>query len=140
VPDAARDEHERAGYRPVRRVVEDELHGAFQDEPGLVIAPVHAVIRGAARPDPEFEHLYQRLQAERFAAHRRLIEPMIGRPATDDEAETFSALTSPELHHLLTVTRGWTQQRYAEWLEQTVTSLLSADAWPPRTPRPPAAR
>ena len=65
---------------------------------------------------------------------------MIGGPATHDEAETFSALTSPELHHLLTVTRGWTQQRYAEWLEQTVTSLLSADAGPSRTPRPSAAR
>ena len=64
---------------------------------------------------------------------------MIGRPATD-EAKTFSALTSPELHHLLTVTCGWTQQRYAEWLEQTVTSLLSADARPSRTPHPSAAR
>jgi AcrR family transcriptional regulator len=103
-------------------------------------SPVHAVIRGAASSDPEFEHLHQRLQAERFAAHRALIEPMIGRPATDDEAETFSALTSPELHHLLTVTRGWSQQRYAEWLEQTVTSLLSADARPSRTPRPSAAQ
>ena len=48
---------------------------------------------------------------------------MLGRPATDDEAERFSALTSPELYHLLTVTR-WTQPRYAEWLERTVTSLL----------------
>jgi hypothetical protein len=68
--------------------------------------------------------LYRRLHDERFAAHRRLIEPMIGRPATDHEAETFSALTSPELHRLMTVTRGWTQHDYTRWLEQTLTSLI----------------
>jgi hypothetical protein len=72
------------------------------------------------------ERLDRRLQADRFVAHRQLIEPMLGRPATDDEAETFAALTSAELHHPLTVTLGWTQQRFAEWLEQTVTSLLTA--------------
>jgi hypothetical protein len=65
-------------------------------------SPVHAVIRGAAGSDPEFERLHRRLQDERFAAHRRLIEPMIGRPAAGDEAATFSALTSPELHRLFT--------------------------------------
>jgi hypothetical protein len=70
--------------------------------------------------------LYRRLHDERFAAHRRLIEPMIGRPAADHEAETFSALTSPELHHLMAITRGWTQQRYSRWLEQTLTSLIPA--------------
>ena len=88
--------------------------------------PVHAVIRGAAESDRDLEDLNRRLQAERFAAHRRLIEPMTGRAATDEESETFSALTSPELHHVLTVTRGWTQQRYTTWLEQTVTALIPA--------------
>jgi AcrR family transcriptional regulator len=91
-------------------------------------SPVHAIIREAAESDAELSRLYGRLQDERFAAHRRLIEPMIGRPAAGHEAETFSVLTSPELHHLMTVTRGWTQPRYAGWLEQTLTSLIPTAA------------
>lgn len=93
-------------------------------------SPVHAIIRGAAESDRELASLHQRLQAERFTAHRRLIEPVTGRPATDEEADTFSALTSPELHHLLTVTRGWTQQRYTTWLESTVTAVIAAEQEP----------
>lgn len=87
---------------------------------------MHAVIPGATGSDAEFELLDRCLQADRFVAHVQLIGPMLGSPATDDEVETFSALTSADLPHPLTVTLRWTQQRFAEWLEQTVTSLLTA--------------
>lgn len=93
-------------------------------------SPVHAVIRGAAESDRDLAGLHRRLHEERFAAHRRLIEPITGRRAAEQEAETFSALTSPELHHLLTVTRGWTQHRYTTWLEQTVTAVIVVEHTP----------
>jgi hypothetical protein len=38
-------------------------------------------------------------------------------------AEHYSALLSPELYHLLTVTQRWTTRRYASW----VTDLLDRD-------------
>jgi ABC-type nitrate/sulfonate/bicarbonate transport system substrate-binding protein len=42
----------------------------------------------------------------------------------EEAADTFSALASPELHHILTVDRGWSQRRYARWLQQTVKAAL----------------
>jgi AcrR family transcriptional regulator len=94
-------------------------------------SPVHAVIRAAAQSDAELEVMYRRLQEERFRAHRRLIEPMLGRSVTEEESDTFSALTSPEMHHLLTAVRGWSRRRYATWLESVVSSAVPAGAIPP---------
>jgi hypothetical protein len=31
------------------------------------------------------------------------------------------------VHHLLTVGRGWSQERYARWLERTVVAALAPD-------------
>ncbi len=63
-------------------------------------------------------------------------EPLRPDLNTEQAADTFSALASPELHHLLTVKRGWSQRRYTRWLEQTVTAALLADAPPsPKTSR-----
>jgi hypothetical protein len=98
---AAWHEYERAGVNTVRRITQDELHDALDHQPRLVVASVS-----------------MRCRAWRAGGRT-------GRPAADHEAETFSALTSPELHHLMSITRGWTQQGYSRWLEQTLTSLIS---------------
>lgn len=37
------------------------------------------------------------------------------------------ALTSPELHQLLTRVRGWTRRRYCAWLAETLARLLLED-------------
>jgi hypothetical protein len=42
----------------------------------------------------------------------------------EEAADTFSALASPELHHALTADRGWSQRRYARWLEETTRAAL----------------
>jgi len=34
------------------------------------------------------------------------------------------SLTSPEMHRLLRVDRGWTMERYTEWLADTLTLTL----------------
>jgi hypothetical protein len=34
------------------------------------------------------------------------------------------ALASPELYHLLTTTRGWSPVHYAEWLAESLGSVL----------------
>jgi hypothetical protein len=46
----------------------------------------------------------------------------------DQAADTFSALASAELHHLLGIKRGWSQRRYTQWLEQTVHAALLGDS------------
>jgi hypothetical protein len=42
----------------------------------------------------------------------------------DAATETVWALTSAELHELLTQQRGWTRRRYANWLAQSLEALL----------------
>ena len=44
----------------------------------------------------------------------------------DVAAETVWALTSPELYVLLTEVRGWSRERYAAWLADSLRALLSA--------------
>jgi hypothetical protein len=66
----------------------------------------------------------------RFAGQRKIMialaqgHPLRAGLTAEQAADSFSALASPELHHLLTVKRGWSQRRYARWLEQTVKAAL----------------
>ena len=45
----------------------------------------------------------------------------------DAATESVWALASPELHQLLTRTRGWTRERYCAWLADSLTALLLAE-------------
>ena len=42
----------------------------------------------------------------------------------DEAVETVSALTSPQLHQLLTRVRHWTRRRYRDWLAESLAQLL----------------
>lgn len=44
--------------------------------------------------------------------------------SADDAADTFWALTSPELHHLLVDQRRWSRKRYRTWLVDTLAAQL----------------
>jgi len=44
-----------------------------------------------------------------------------------DAADLIHALMSPELYRLLVVDRGWTPQRYQQWLATTLADQLLAD-------------
>ena len=90
--------------------------------------PVHAVLRGAADGHPFAAELYARMLALRLQVQARNLETYLGdalRPGVTvkQAAEHYSALLSPELYHLLTVTQRWTTRRYASW----VTDLLDRD-------------
>ena len=101
-------------------------------------SPVYAIIASAGTGDHELDELQNNLLDMRFAGQREIIIALAQgesfRPGLTAEqaADTFSALASPELHHLLTARRGWSQQRYARWLEQTVKAAIIPDV--PRTP------
>lgn len=90
-------------------------------------SPMYAVIREAA----ELKGLQRQLLDMRFREQRRLMaaiadgQPLPAGLTVEDAADTFSALASPELHHILTADRGWSQRRYARWLEQTVQAALT---------------
>jgi AcrR family transcriptional regulator len=88
-------------------------------ETTALTSPIYAVMRAAG-----LEALDRRLRDYRFNGQARLVEKIVDGA---DAAATFSALAGPELHHLLTVGRGWSQERYARWLERTVVAALAPD-------------
>lgn len=102
-------------------------------------SPIYAIIASAGTGEDELDELQRNLLEMRFGGQREIMIALVqGEPLRPDltaeqAADTFSALASPELHHLLTVKRGWSQARYTRWLDQTVTAALLADT--PRSPK-----
>jgi AcrR family transcriptional regulator len=96
-------------------------------------SPMYAIIASAGTGDDELEELERNLMDMRFGGQREIMIALVHgeslRPGLTAEqaADTFSALASPELHHLLTVKRRWSQRRYARWLERTVKAALLED-------------
>ena len=93
-------------------------------------SPVHAVIRGAADGEAFAIELQQQLlqrRREDIATNLRRTLPGGVRPGLSwkDAIDRFTALASPELHHLLTVELGWTQRHYRVWVRTLLhTELL----------------
>lgn len=91
-------------------------------------APLVAVVHGASRSDPELGELLGRLHGVRFSNLGHLVAALEAngplRLGTDEATETVWALTSPELHQLLTRVRGWTRRRYCDWLATSLAALL----------------
>lgn len=92
--------------------------------------PIYAVMRAAGAGVRELDQLQRRLQDYRFSGQAEVIATIAEgrslRPdlSIEEAAATFSALASPELHHILTAGRGWTQEHYAGWLERTAVAAL----------------
>jgi AcrR family transcriptional regulator len=96
-------------------------------------APLLAVVAAAARSEPELADLYARLHENRHSNLEVLVDALAAkgplRVPADEALETVFALTSPELNQLLVGQRGWTHERYRDWLADALAALLL----PPRT-------
>lgn len=94
------------------------------------VSPVFEILRMAAKTEPEIAGLLKSILEERlrnitvFVQHLAAHSPL--REGLDDAqaAEIAWTLTSPEVFRLLTVDRGWSQERYVEWLGDSLTRLL----------------
>jgi AcrR family transcriptional regulator len=91
-------------------------------------APLVAIVAGAARSDPELAALLERLHVARRRNLQVLVEALSAngplRSGEEQALETVWALTSPELQQLLVRTGGWPQERYREWLAESLQALL----------------
>jgi len=91
-------------------------------------SPVHGVIRGAADGHPFAVELRARLLSGRLEIQSRRLHAVLGSSlragiSITRAAEHYSALLSPELYHLLTVERRWSERQYETW----VVDLLDHD-------------
>jgi AcrR family transcriptional regulator len=103
------------------------------------VGPLLRVLGAAEAAEPALAELHERIQAAR-RENLRAVPAALARVgalavAEDEAADTVWALASPDLHDLLTRRRGWSRQRYADWLATTLAAaLLRPD--PPRRTRP----
>jgi AcrR family transcriptional regulator len=92
--------------------------------------PVDEIMRGAAAIDPEIAELRARMQRFRYDNLRLFVAwlaakgPLRGGISEEEAAAIVWTLASPEVHGLLRDARGWSQERYVDWLADSLTRIL----------------
>jgi hypothetical protein len=93
------------------------------------------VIRDAASLEPETAGLWGRIQTEFHENQRAIVRSLLDKDAlapgldVDSATDILWALNHPSLYWLLTHDRGWSPQRYEQWLAELFIAQLL-----PRTP------
>jgi len=121
---------DRPGPQAVRAESDQRKQVAmFADSIGAIldrVRPVDDIMRGAAAVDPEIDEMRRGMQSQRHANLRRFVSwiaangPLRDGLSLDDAAAVVWTLTSPEVHRLLRVERGWSARRYRDWLAETL--------------------
>lgn len=99
-------------------------------------ASIQRVLRGAAVVDPDAAELLALVRNQRLEGQSRIARELARRGALAaglDEAsaaDMIYTLMAPEVHHLLTVERGWSVDRYERWLANALCALLLASPDP----------
>jgi AcrR family transcriptional regulator len=99
--------------------------------------PMQLVVRDAAATDPAAAAVWAQLAAERvtgmtaFAQHLDDEGHLRADVTVDEARDVLWAFTSPGLYQLLVVDRGWTLERFAEWMGDMLVAALLAPERPP---------
>jgi AcrR family transcriptional regulator len=91
---------------------------------------VHRILADAARSDPDAASLLAEIARQRREGQRRVARALARAGALRaglkerDAADIIHALASPEVHGLLVFDRGWSGERYENWLRSILTDQL----------------
>ena len=92
------------------------------------VAPLMEVLATAAKSEPEMAELLTRLHRGRLDNLRVMVEWLSAngglRLGLDEAADSVWALASPEMYRLLVVERGWSRERFGEWLADSLAMVL----------------
>jgi AcrR family transcriptional regulator len=126
-----------------------ELYAATQPGIHARAGPLLRVLIGAAAADAELAQVWTQLEDERLAGMGRFAQLLgdrgVLRPglSVNDARDLLWTLNSMAVYDMLVVQRGWSPQRYRDWLAATLAQALLPDRQPPtqpsrsRRPRPP---
>ena len=93
-------------------------------------APVHRLLADAARSDADAASLLAEIARQRADGQRRIARSLARSGALKpslrerDAADVIHALASPEVYGLLVFDRGWSGDRYEEWVRTTLVDQL----------------
>jgi AcrR family transcriptional regulator len=94
------------------------------------VAPLFEATRAGSDGDPAVASLRRSLLAQRLNGMRAFAGavmrngPLRNGISLEAAAETIWALSSPDLHQLLTLQLGWDQARYVAWLDDVLAAAL----------------
>ena len=94
------------------------------------VAAVFEVMTEAAKVEPAFETIVQKLNKQRLEHMMSAVQDFASNgPFRDNMDETHArdtvwTLSSGEVFLLLTRDRGWSKEKYAEWLADTLIKTL----------------
>ena len=94
------------------------------------VAPLFEVMRSAAKNEPDIAIMLQKMLSERVEGMKVFIRalmfngPLRDRLSLEDAAETVWTLSSGEVYTLLVVDRGWTGEKYVDWLTDSLLRLI----------------
>jgi AcrR family transcriptional regulator len=115
-----------------------ELSAATQPGIHRRAGPLLRALRAAGAIDPELARLWAELEAQRLAGQGRVAELLASRGVLRADLSAEAArdviwtLCSLAVHDMLVVERGWSADRYREWLA----SALARELLGPEQPRP----
>jgi hypothetical protein len=98
--------------------------------------PLHRILVSAAGSDPDAAAQLAELERQRQHGHAQIARSLTRAGALRpklrecDAADIIHALTSPEVYRLLVGDRGWSPERYEQWLKDILIDQLLA---PPAT-------
>lgn len=93
-------------------------------------AAAHRILRSAAASDPNAAELQRRDAKRRGDGQRIYIDILLTNGSlrdgltADDAAATYSALSNPNSYALLVGERGWTADKFEQWLGESLNLLL----------------
>jgi len=95
-------------------------------------APVHRLLADAARSDADAASLLAEIARQRQQGQRRIARSLARSGALKpglrerDAADVIHALASPEVYGLLVFDRGWSGDRYEDWVRAILVDQLLA--------------
>jgi AcrR family transcriptional regulator len=96
------------------------------------VGPVHRVLADAARSDHDAATLLAEIARQRQEGQQRIARSLARAKAlraglrVRDAADLIHALASPEVYGLLVFDRGWSDERYEQWLAAILVEQLLA--------------
>lgn len=125
---------EREGPRAVMREPDQGRQIAmFAEDMGEImerVGPLFEVMGHASPTEPEIAELLERLLRQRLDGMRVFVRALARNGALraglsrEAAAQTVWAITSPQLHRLVTQRLGWSRRHYSEWLSKTLSATL----------------